>query len=78
MTNLDYIRNLPIERIAELTLREIVEEDYVDNWDDEPEYWGLTSYYRCSDGKEYYDYDEALEHEIWWLKQERTETNEEN
>jgi hypothetical protein len=78
MTNLDYIQNLPIERIAELTLKEIVQADYDYNSDDELEYMGQDIYYRCSDGEEYYDYDEALEHEIWWLKQERTETNEEN
>lgn len=59
------IAELTIEKLAERNIR-IDEEDI---WDDSgvvgKEYYCLTS-----DHQEFYDFDEALAHEITWLKQE--------
>ena len=76
MTNLEYFRKLPLEEIAELLITVRTFEDFDYNYDEELEYRGLDSVYVCSDGEEFGDYDEALEHEIWWLQQERVDNNE--
>ena len=67
-----------IGTIIDIPDNQVIQEDYDYNSDDELEYMGQDIYYHCSDGEEYYDYDKALEHEIWWLKQERTKNDEEN
>lgn len=61
------------KQIAELTIEKLAERNIhfeeEDIWDDSDvvgkEYYCLTS-----DRQEFYDFDEALAHEIAWLKQE--------
>ena len=71
MTNLEYIRQLSIQDVAELLITVRTFEDFDYNWDEELEYRGLASVYVCSDGEEFDVYDEALNYEIWWLQQEK-------
>ncbi len=73
MTNLEHLRQLPIKNLAEILIAVRVFEDYDYNYDEEMEYRGLDSVYVCSDGEEFEDYDDALDHELWWLQQERKE-----
>ena len=75
MTNLEHFRRLPLEDVAALLITIRTFEDYDYNYDEELEYRGLESVFVCSDGEEFEHYDEALEHEIWWLQQERKDDN---
>ena len=75
MTNFEYWKNLPLEDVAELliTIRTFEQYDY--DYDENLQYTGLDSVFVCSDGEEFEHYEEALDHEIWWLQQERLEDN---
>ena len=72
MTNIEYIKSLDIRQLAELLVQCDHEEEYEYDWDEEPYFWDLQNIYRTSDGEEYGDFEDAVEHEEWWLKQEHT------
>ena len=76
MTNLEYFRKLSLEEVAELLITVRTFENYDYDYEERLQYTGLDSVCVCSDGEEFSDYDEALEHEIWWLQQERMDKNE--
>ena len=73
MTNEEWIRSLSRKELAHELIRLTQQPDYGDD-DDE---WDLPFFrdvYICSDDTEFYeDYDGALEHECWWLAQNRNE-----
>jgi len=71
MTNEQWIKSLPRKELAHELIRLTQQPDYGDDDDG----WDLPFFrdvYICSDDTEFYeDYDEALEHECWWLAQEK-------
>ena len=71
MTNEDYVRSMPRRELAIMLVNIEEQEDYGDPDDD----WVLPFYrtiYVTSDRMEFdEDYDAAIEHECWWLAQER-------
>ena len=70
-TNEYAIRNLwTIEQLAAALIFYSKEEDWDYNYDDEPYVCGYYDVFTTSDGEEFSNYEEAVEHEIWWLKQE--------
>lgn len=79
MTNLDRemerLRN--IRNLAIATLAYSAEEEIDYDWDEEPFVWGARLVYTCGDGQQYVgeDFDEAIEHQIWWLQQEVNEND---
>ena len=72
MTNEEMIRSLPLRELASLVIRHRGEEDIDYDWDEEPFSWGVRTILVTSDGLEFdeLDYEDALEHECWWLQQE--------
>ena len=64
------LANMTIERMAEIRLNVDREEIYDYDSDDNFEVCGVVYYISTSDGQEFDDYDEALVHEINWLKEE--------
>lgn len=70
--NYQYIRELPVKELAEILINttEINEGDegYDGEWLD---YY--VTYFVCPDGERCYDYDDAIEHTIDWLNNEREE-----
>ena len=72
MTNEQIIRQLPLKDLASLAIRHQYEEDIDYDWDEEPFSWGVRDILVTSDGLRFdaYDYEDALEHECWWLQQE--------
>lgn len=40
------------------------------NWEENPIGGYMEDYYTTSDSQEFSDYEEAVEHELWWLAQE--------
>ena len=71
MTNEDYVKSLSRRELAIMLLNVEEQEDYGDPDDD----WVLPFYrtiYVTSDRMEFEDdYEGAIEHECWWLAQER-------
>lgn len=71
MTNEQWIKSLPRKELAHELIRLTQQPDYGDDDDG----WDLPFFrdvYICSDDTEFCeDYDEALEHECWWLAQEK-------
>lgn len=72
MTNEEMIRSLPLKDLAGLAIRYKCREDIDYNYDEEPFSWGIVTTLVTSDGLEFDedDYEDALEHECWWLQQE--------
>ena len=71
MTNEEYIRaNITTEELAEVLLFHRNEEEYDYDWDEEPYVSGLCDVYVTSDGEEFSLVEDAIEHEVWWLRQE--------
>ena len=72
MTNEEMIRSLPLKELASLVIRHEYEEDIDYDWDEEPFSWGIRDIFVTSDGLKFdeYNYEDALEHECWWLQQE--------
>lgn len=70
-TNEYVIRNLwTIEHLAAALISCREEEDWDYNYDDEPYVCGYYDVFTTSDGEKFSDFEGALEHELWWLKQE--------
>lgn len=72
-TNREWISNLPINRLAELLVYCIQEPDWDYDYDENLYQSGFTDVFITSDGEKFQCYDEAIDHEIWWLKQEHKE-----
>lgn len=72
MTNEEMLRSLPLKELASLVIRHKYEEDWDYDYDENPFFWGYKTYLVTSDGLEFdkLDYEDALEHECWWLQQE--------
>lgn len=69
MTNEDYIKSLPKKELAEALINVTEVPDYID---DNGMVSSFLTAYVTSDRMEYFDdYEGALEHECWWLAQER-------
>lgn len=75
MTNEAMIRSLPTRQLAEMLIRyeERTSIDY--DWDENLTVGWPEDHYITSDGEDFSFYEEALEHELWWLQQEEGETN---
>lgn len=69
MTNEAYIKSLPRKELAVALINVTEVPDYIDDDGTIPSF---TTAYVTSDRMEYFDdYEGALEHECWWLAQER-------
>ena len=73
MSNRRYLESLSDHDLA-VALVEMCEgttEEY--DWDENPTEGYPYTYWRTSDGRDFLDYDEAIEHEKWWLRQPHRE-----
>lgn len=68
MTNLERLLQ-DIGRFAEFLVREYVEHEY-DGYDGEWYECGVRTCYRTTDGRNYYSYESAIEHQKKWLLSE--------
>ena len=76
MTNEQYIKLLSRKQLAEQLIKQHNEPDYDYDYDDNLYLCGYVTYYTTSDGYDFCeDFDGALEHECWWLAQERGKQN---
>ena len=74
MTNEEFVKRLPRKSLAELLIVCHSEPEYDKGFDGEWYQCGARDYYRTSDGLEFCeDYDDALQHECWWLAQQYDE-----
>lgn len=73
MTNEEYIRKRITRQELALLLIQVEDEDvYDEDIDGERRPCGKETYYITSDGQRYWeDYNGALQHECWWLAQNR-------
>ena len=80
MTNEEMLRSLPLKELASLVIRHEYEEDWDYDYDENPFFWEYRTILVTSDGQRFdeYDYEDALEHECWWLQQEASICCEEN
>ena len=70
-TNEYAIRNLwPAQRLASALIGHRMEDDWGYGCDDEWYVCGSYDVYTTSDGEEFGDFDDAVDHELWWLAQE--------
>ena len=72
MTNFERIKAMPIEEFAACTVRDVTR-TYTDYGFDGLDEYAYTAYedgYETSDGTFYYSLENAIAHEIEWLKQE--------
>ena len=72
MTNEEVIRNLSRKKLAGLLIKTVTYPDYDEDYNGDAIYCGDWTYYRTSDGQEFDGYEDALQHECWWLAQEGT------
>lgn len=71
MTNEDYIKSLPRKELATILINASEVPDYGD-CDDHWDIPFMQTVHVTSDRMEFWDdYEGALEHECWWLAQER-------
>lgn len=72
MTNEQMIRSLSLRELASLIIRYKYEDDWDYDYDENPYFWGYRTIFVTSDNLEFneHEYEEALEHECWWLQQE--------
>jgi len=71
MTNEDYIKSLPIKDLAIMLINTSEVPDYGDP-DDRWDIPFMQTVYVTSDRMEFWeDYEGAIEHECWWLAQEK-------
>ena len=66
-TNYDYLKSLSLEEMADRNIQYVTSID-IDYDYDENSYEVLRGDYVTSDGETFMDYEDALEHEINWLK----------
>lgn len=71
MTNEQIIRNQwTTEELAKVLVKCVIYEDFDYDWDENLISNGINDYYETSDGERFDFYEEAVEHEVWWLNQE--------
>lgn len=58
------------EELAEALVRYVRYEDFDYDWEENLVYNRICDLYETSDGEQFDFYDEAVEHEMWWLNQE--------
>lgn len=76
-TNEYAIRRLWSRRqLAEALVQWHQEETTDYDWDENPIPGYMEDYYTTSDNQEFSDYEEAVEHELWWLAQEVSSSGE--
>lgn len=75
-TNYDYLKSLSLEEMADRNIQYVTSVD-IDYDYDENSYEVLRGGYVTSDGERFMDYEDALEHEINWLKSPYTSGNSE-
>ena len=80
MTNEQMLRSLPLRELASIVIRHEYEEDWDYNYNEEPFFLGCRHILVTSDGLRFdeLDYEDALEHECWWLQQEAVACGREN
>ena len=72
MTNFEYLTNKKnIWKLAEELVAYHEETDYDEGMNGEWEECGTTDYYIASDGEQFYDNMDAIEHEVDWLLKEK-------
>lgn len=67
-TNSDYIRTMSDEELAEFNIN-LTNECEIDYDYEETPYEHWYSVYRTSDYETFYEYEDAFNHELWWLNQ---------
>lgn len=68
-SNRSFINSLPNKEFAERTISYREEPDYDYDIDDEIYQCGTIDIFTTSDGCEFGDMENAIEHELWWLDQ---------
>lgn len=68
MTNRRHLEALSDYDLAAALIALCKGEDVEYDWDENP-IEDLYTFWRTSDGEEFLNYDEAVDHEIWWLRQ---------
>ena len=71
MTNLEYVRQLPKEEFAKFLIYECAVEDYDYDWDENPYYVGMETYWKhpfCENL--FFDENDALTDCIYYLNKE--------
>lgn len=75
MINLEWVKNLPIEKLAQFLIN-MTYDCYTDyDWNDEP-FESYTTIWECPDGESFLDEEDAIEHIKNWLMMEHGEDNE--
>lgn len=69
MTNRRYLESLSDYDFAKQLVQMCEEETIEYDWDENPVDGFPYTYWLTSDGENFTDYDEAIEHEVWWLRQ---------
>lgn len=59
--------------LAENLIKEVCEEMLDYTFEEEPFYSGIERFYMTSDCTYFSDFDEAVEHELWWLTRDMNE-----
>ena len=68
MTNKEWICGLPLKDFAALLIQTRDEDDYDESMDGDWEICGTRTSYLTSNGKTHGCYEDALQHEMKWLK----------
>ena len=69
MTNRRYLESLSDHDFAALLIVMCEEETVEYDWDENPTDGYPYTFWRTSDAEEFSDRDEAIDHEVWWLRQ---------
>ena len=78
ISNEEYIRiHWTVQQLAEMLIKPYTEISTEYDWEENPIPGYKETYYITSDNMEFSDYEEALDHEIWWLKQKFVHKKEE-
>lgn len=73
MINEEMIKCLPLKAFADLLIKTVTCPEYDEDYNGDTVYCGDWTYYKTSDGQEFDGYEDALQHECWWLAQEANE-----
>lgn len=76
MTNREYLESLFDQDLAALLIVMCEEETVEYDWDENPTDGYPYTFWRTSDAEEFSDRDEAIDHEVWWLRQPYRKENE--
>lgn len=69
-TNEEWIRSLPIDDLAIVLINEGMENNWDEDYDGQMYVCGSYDVYTTSDGEVFYDEEDAVDHEVSWLKSE--------